>query len=344
MLDLRAISKEFDKKKVLTDVSFSVGDGEIVALLGPSGSGKSTLLSIIAGLDQPDGGEVFWDGKEMSSIPSHRRGFGLMFQDYALFPHRDVARNVVFGLEMARIPASHAKERVAEVLALVGLSGSEKRDVSNLSGGEQQRVALARALAPEPRLLMLDEPMGSLDRALRTRLLEDLSVILGRSGQTSLYVTHDLEEAFAIADRIALLDAGRVEQVGTPEEVYRDPASLFAARFLGLQNIFPAAVEQGSTLKTSFGSFPLDGTEAKGDVFVLLRPTEISVGKNGSASLAGDLQRKQFRGATIHAMLKVQDVGISFEVPSGVQLPEMGKQVEISFDPDKAFKIFPRDE
>ncbi|MGH2581827.1 MAG: ABC transporter ATP-binding protein [Anaerolineales bacterium] len=343
MLELRAISKKFDQKFVLTDISFGVRDGEIMALLGPSGSGKSTLLSIIAGLEQPDSGDVLWDGNNISYIPTHRRGFGLMFQDYALFPHRDVTGNVAFGLQMARIPESTTDERVAEVLELVGLSGFENRDVSNLSGGEQQRVALARALAPEPRLLMLDEPLGSLDRALRTRLLEDLASILARSGQTSLYVTHDQEEAFAIADRIVLLNAGRVEQVGTPEDVYRDPASLFAARFLGLQNIFPAEIEGKSTLKTPFGDFSMGGVKASGDVFVLLRPDEISIGSDGKSSLRGNLRRKQFRGPTTHAELEARNVNLHFEVPSGAQLPAIGNQVEISFDPNKAFKIFPRD-
>src|SRR3990172_8391937 len=180
MLEIRELYKAFDGKVALNGVSFKVKTGEIVALLGPSGSGKSTLLSIVAGLDLADRGTVRWDGKNISSVPPHRRGFGLMFQDYALFPHRDVFGNVAFGLQLGAVPAAQIQRRVSEVLQLVGLAGFERREVSSLSGGEQQRVALARALAPQPRLLMLDEPLGSLDRALRQHLLAELAEILQR--------------------------------------------------------------------------------------------------------------------------------------------------------------------
>ena len=175
MLTLRGIHKSFEGQTVLDGITFEMRSGEVLALLGPSGSGKSTLLSIVAGLETPDRGQVLWDGEDQAPVPAHRRGFGLMFQDFALFPHRDVFGNVAFGLQMTGLPEGVVRNRVGEVLELVGLDGFDHREVGSLSGGEQQRVALARALAPQPRLLMLDEPFGSLDRALRTRLLDDLS-------------------------------------------------------------------------------------------------------------------------------------------------------------------------
>lgn len=347
MLELRRISKSFDGNKVLSDISFQIKTGEIVALLGPSGSGKSTLLSIIAGLEKPDSGQVLWDGKDLVNIPAHRRSFGLMFQDFALFPHRDVFGNVAFGLEMASKAKMQFKKRVDEVLDLVNLQGFVRREVSSLSGGEQQRVALARALAPEPRLLMLDEPLGSLDRALRTRLLEDLARILRKSGQTSLYVTHDQAEAYAIADRIVLLNAGHVVQIGKPEQLYRHPASAFAARFLGLENLMAARIEiknRRKTLMTPLGKFPAPPTKLSGDVLVLVRPDAVRFGKGKKISLKAKLLSDHFRGSTIHVTLKVKETTLKLELPSNTILPKSGQVVEISFDPRAALQIFPNED
>ncbi len=347
MLELRRISKSFDGNKVLSDISFQIKTGEIVALLGPSGSGKSTLLAIIAGLEKPDSGQVLWDGKDLVNIPAHRRSFGLMFQDFALFPHRDVFGNVAFGLEMAGKAKVQFKKRVDEVLDLVNLQGFVRREVSSLSGGEQQRVALARALAPEPRLLMLDEPLGSLDRALRTRLLEDLARILRKSGQTSLYVTHDQAEAYAIADRIVLLNAGHVVQIGKPEQLYRHPASAFAARFLGLENLMAARIEiknRRKTLMTPLGKFPAPPTKLSGDVLVLVRPDAVRFGKGKKISLKAKLLSDHFRGSTIHVTLKVKETTLKLELPSNTILPKSGQVVEISFDPRAALQIFPNED
>jgi thiamine transport system ATP-binding protein len=202
-------------------------------VLGPSGSGKSTLLRAVAGLEPPAGGTVAWDGVDLRDTPPHRRRFGLMFQDHALFPHRDVAANVAFGLRMQGVPTPAARARTTELLALVGLPGFEDRAVRALSGGEQQRVALARALAPDPRLLMLDEPLGALDRALREHLVDELRGIFGRRERAVLLVTHDHEEAFALADRVVVVQGGRVEQDGDPATVWRHPATAFVAEFLG---------------------------------------------------------------------------------------------------------------
>lgn len=346
MLKLRHIQKSFEGKVALDDVSFDVKTGEIVALLGPSGGGKSTLLSVVAGLESPDRGQVLWDGKDISNIPPHRRGFGLMFQDYALFPHRDVFSNVAFGLQMAGKPAVAVKRRVSEVLQLVSLAGFERREVSSLSGGEQQRVALARALAPQPRLLMLDEPLGSLDRTLRTRLLEELAAILRQAGQTSLYVTHDQEEAYAIADRIVLLNAGRVEQIAAPEDLYRQPASAFAARFLGLQNLLPARlVKKGRRvwLETPLGKLPAPLTRLSGEVTVLLRPDAIKLRRSLPIKLSGTLISKRFRGRNLQAKVLVGETQLVLELPSDTALPKPRAKLHLSFDPRKALQVFPRE-
>ena len=250
-LEVRRVAVQLGGAAVLDDVSLAARAGEIVALLGPSGCGKTTLLRVIAGL-QPHAGDVLWQGRSLTALPAHRRGFGLVFQDQALFPHLDVERNVAFGLRMQPRTrhggAAERGRRVAELLELVGLSGFGRRPVDSLSGGEAQRVALARALAPHPRLLMLDEPLSGLDRPLREQLLADLPRILRRLRQTALFVTHDLEEALAVSDRVAVMRAGRIVQVGTPRALYERPASVFVARFLGRANILPGTVRAAGSV------------------------------------------------------------------------------------------------
>ncbi len=248
LLVVSHLSKAYPGLPVLHDVSFDVEQGEIVCLLGPSGCGKTTLLRIVAGLEAPERGSITFAGQNLAGVPVHRRGFGLMFQDFALFPHKDVFGNVAFGLRMQRLPAAEIRQRVAAALELVRLEGYEGRRVTDLSGGEQQRVALARSLAPGPRLLMLDEPLGSLDRTLREQVMNELRAILKRVGLTALDVTHDQQEAFAIADRIFVMrpdpaQGGRVEQAGTPQDVYREPKTAFVARFLGFQNLLPGRAQ-----------------------------------------------------------------------------------------------------
>lgn len=215
------------------DVDLTLAAGEVVALLGPSGCGKSSLLRAVAGLETPAAGTIAWDGADLAAVPTHERGFGLMFQEGQLFPHRTVGGNVAFGLEMAKMPRAQRQARVAELLDLVGLAGYAGRRVATLSGGEQQRVALARSLAPRPVLLLLDEPLSALDRHLRERLGSELSEILRATGTTALYVTHDQDEAFAVADRVALMRAGVLVQIGTPAEVWAAPIDVEAASFLG---------------------------------------------------------------------------------------------------------------
>ena len=231
MLEARDISKTYEGKPLLKNISFVVGMGETVCLLGRSGSGKSTLLRIIAGLEEPEAGQILWNGIDLASTPPHLRDFGLVFQDYALFPHLNVYDNVAFGLKMRRMTRDQISQRVASSLEMVNLSGFETRNVTDLSGGEQQRVALARALAPRPRLLMFDEPLGALDRALRENLLNELRSILQQTDIPAIYVTHDQEEAFAIADRVLILHNGDLIREGTPADVWANPGSAWVAEF-----------------------------------------------------------------------------------------------------------------
>jgi len=244
MLEVHHIFKTYEGKPLLNDISFRVDAGETVCLLGASGSGKSTLLQIIAGLEEPDAGFVSFNGMDLTSTPPHLRDFGLVFQDYALFPHLNVNDNVAFGLtrSVRRLPTDDIAERVAASLEMVNLRGFEKRKVTDLSGGEQQRVALARALATRPRLLMFDEPLGALDRTLREDLLNELRTILHHTQIPAIYVTHDQEEAFTIADRILILHDGAIIREGTPAAVWANPESAFVAEFLGLGNVFQGEI------------------------------------------------------------------------------------------------------
>ena len=236
MLALKNIHKSYEGKPLLKAISFDVAHGETLCLLGPSGSGKSTLLRIISGLENAEVGDVYWDGESLAGVPSHERNFGLIFQDYALFPHLNVFENVAFGLKMQKIPKVAIQQRIAETLKQVHLTGFDSRRVTELSGGEQQRVALARALAPRPRLLMFDEPLGALDRRLREYLIVEIREILRESGMPAIYVTHDQAEAFALADRVMLLNDGEIVQSGSPEEIMDQPASAWVAEFLGVKN------------------------------------------------------------------------------------------------------------
>lgn len=263
MLTLESATVRFGGRAALDAVDLKVAEHEIVCVLGPSGSGKSTLLRVVAGLHPPDDGRVLLDGADQAGVPVHRRGLGLMFQDHQLFPHRDVGANVAFGLRIRGVSRRDQERRVGELLDLVGLPGAERRAVAALSGGEQQRVALARALAPSPKLLMLDEPLGQLDRGLRERLVVELRTLFGRLGTTVLAVTHDQGEAFALADRVVVMRDGRIAQVGTPLEVWQRPASAFVARFLGFDNVVGATVS-GTVADTVWGKVPVPGARRRG--------------------------------------------------------------------------------
>jgi len=261
MLELINIYKSYEGQALLRGISFTVAAGETVCLLGPSGSGKSTLLRIIAGLETPEQGQVRWDGEDLAPVPIHLRSFGLVFQDYALFPHLNVTENVAFGLKMQNLAGAGIYLRVANILEMVNLAGFGDRLVTDLSGGEQQRVALARALAPNPRLLMFDEPLGALDRSLREQLMDELHRILHKSGVPAIYVTHDQEEAFTLADRVLLLHDGGIVRSGTPEQVWSDPGSVWAAQFLDAGNVVAGVVMSNKRpfqVETSAGVFELN--------------------------------------------------------------------------------------
>lgn len=320
MLDIKDIAVRFGPVAALDDVDLTVDDRSVVALVGPSGSGKSTLLRVIAGLEQPDEGDVSWDGASIVEVPPHKRGFGMMFQDYALFPHRTVAENVGFGLRMQRLPNDEIAVRTGGALELVGLTGYGPRPVGTLSGGEQQRVALARTLAPEPRLILLDEPLGALDRALRERLVGDMRDIFEEVAATALYVTHDREEAFAIADRIAVIDDGHVIAEGTAQELWYQPPTARIAELIGVEN----RLTSGDL--TSLGV--VDEYRPGSDTVVV--PTSaISLSSQGAPNAT--VRSARFRGGSYGVEVTL-DSGLHLTASSPTRLVE-GDRVEVTVDP-----------
>jgi thiamine transport system ATP-binding protein len=305
VLRIEDISVRFDGKAALDGATLDVATGDVVTVLGPSGSGKTTLLRVVAGLQRPDDGRVLLDGVDLGGTPPHQRGIGLVFQDHALFPHRDVAGNVAFGLRMRGDEPEAVTTRTAELLELVGLAGFERRSIGTLSGGEQQRVALARALAPEPSVLLLDEPLGSLDRRLRDRLLEDLARLFDELGQTAVYVTHDQTEAFTLGNRVAVMRAGRVVQVATPDEIWADPLDADVARFLGIANV--------------------DDTE-------IVRPEAVRVQRT-SGDGAGVVESAVRTGSIVRIVVRLDD-GRSLEaVDAAIEHPVPGDRVDVEVDP-----------
>ncbi|RMI40620.1 ABC transporter ATP-binding protein [Streptomyces triticirhizae] len=338
LLELDGVSVRYGDRRALDGVRLAVAEREIVCVLGPSGSGKSTLLRAVAGLTPVAGGAVRLAGRDLRGVPAHRRGLGLMFQDHQLFPQRDVAGNIAFGLRMRREPGERVAGRVAELLELVGLPGAERRAVATLSGGERQRVALARALAPDPRLLMLDEPLGQLDRDLRERLVVELRQLFGRLGSTVLAVTHDQGEAFALADRVVVMRAGRVVQVGTPVEVWQRPANAFVARFLGFRNVVTATVGGGEA-RTPWGAVRVStGPTADvgpGERTLLVRPSGVRLSPaDEGAPLTGTVAARTFRGD--HVLVLVQPAGGGPELEASCALreaPGVGATVGVSLDP-----------
>lgn len=335
LLELEGVSVRYGARPALDGVRLAVAEGEVVCVLGPSGSGKSTLLRAVAGLTPVDGGTVRLAGRDQRGVPAHRRGLGLMFQDHQLFPQRDVAGNIAFGLRMRRRPRAEAARRVAELLELVGLPGAERRAVAALSGGEQQRVALARALAPDPRLLMLDEPLGQLDRDLRERLVVELRQLFARLGATVLAVTHDQGEAFALADRVVVMRAGRVVQVGTPVEVWRRPADAFVARFLGFRNVVTARV-RGGAADTPWGPLPLPADTAPGERSVLVRPSGVWLTPPAGAPLTGTVAARTFRGDHVVLLVRPAGGGPALEASCPLRsAPEQDATVGVAVDPEE---------
>ncbi|QNE74670.1 ATP-binding cassette domain-containing protein [Streptomyces finlayi] len=330
MLTLESATVRFGRRMALDAVDLEVADHEIVCVLGPSGSGKSTLLRVVAGLQPMDGGRVLLGGADQAGVPVHRRGLGLMFQDHQLFPHRDVGANVAFGLRMHAAGRAERERGVADLLELVGLPGAERRAVAALSGGEQQRVALARALAPSPKLLMLDEPLGQLDRSLRERLVVELRTLFGRLGTTVLAVTHDQGEAFALADRVVVMRDGRIAQTGTPLEVWQRPASAFVARFLGFDNVVDAEVT-GTAADTVWGKLAVAGREWQGACELLVRPAGVRIGapEDGLRCTVG---ARTFRGHHVSVLLHPES-GPVLEAECALRdTPDEGAAVGVTFD------------
>ncbi|MEU5659612.1 ABC transporter ATP-binding protein [Streptomyces sp. NPDC047737] len=339
MLAVESATVRFGGRTALDAVDLEVADHEIVCVLGPSGSGKSTLLRAVAGLQHLDGGRVLLDGVDQAPLPVHRRGLGLMFQDHQLFPHRDVGANVAFGLRMHGVPRAERDRRAGQLLDLVGLPGAGRRAVAALSGGEQQRVALARALAPRPKLLMLDEPLGQLDRSLRERLVVELRSLFGRLGTTVLAVTHDQGEAFALADRVVVMRDGRIAQAGTPLEVWQRPASAFVARFLGFDNVVAATVT-GTAADTPWGKVPVPEGSPQGERELLVRPGGVRLGgpKDGLRCTVGV---RTFRGHHVAVTLHPGD-GPPLEAECALRdTPEEGTVVGVTFDPAETVVLPP---
>ncbi|MFF4700325.1 ABC transporter ATP-binding protein [Streptomyces chattanoogensis] len=332
LLRLGGVTVRFGKPGVrpaLDAVDLEVAAQEIVCVLGPSGSGKSTLLRVVAGLQQADEGRVLLEGRDQAGVPTHRRGVGLMFQDHQLFPQRDVAGNVAFGLRMRRASRADQERTVTELLDLVGLPGAQRRAIASLSGGEQQRVALARALAPRPRLLMLDEPLGQLDRGLRERLVAELRRLFRELGTTVLAVTHDQGEAFALADRVVVMQDGRIAQTGTPLEVWQRPATEFVARFLGFDNVVEATV-QGEVAVTPWAKVPVPDGTTDGPCRLLVRPAGVRL-TSAQDGLPCTVAARTFRGTHV-ALLLQPAAGPQLEAACALQnAPETGEEVGVAF-------------
>ena len=299
-------------RTVVRDVDLAVGTGERLAVLGPSGSGKSTLLRVATGLLRPSRGRVLLDGRDVTDEPPHRRGIGLVFQDAALFPHRDVAGNVGFGPRVAGLPADERDARVREALALVGLAGAERRDVATLSGGEAQRVALARALAPRPGVLLLDEPLGALDGPLRERLQTDLRALFEALALTVVHVTHDVGEGFALGDRVAILRDGRVAQVAPPDELWARPADDWVARFLGMRNV------------------AVDGATA-----TVTRPEAVRL-VPGDRAVVVATERD---GPVVRVRVRLDGGGELEALETGVDHPRTGDRVGVEVDPGGVVEV-----
>jgi len=342
-IDVGDVTKAFGKTKVLKGVGLSVALGEIVALLGPSGCGKTTLLRLLAGLERPDsgrialGGQVVADGRRLFVAPE-KRGVGLVFQDYALFPQRTVGENVAFGLRKS--PRAARPSRVAEVLARVDLAGYEARYPHELSGGQQQRVALARALAPSPSVLLLDEPFSNLDAALRRRLRLELGTLLRELRITTVFVTHDQDEALSLADRVAVMAGGLIAQVGSPREVYQRPATEAVAHAVGEVNIVEGHGSAGS-VDTLLGT--LQGTGPDGPVRVVLRPEDLGlVDESSEGGAVAEVRAVEYLGREAHALVAIGDLTLSLRCEREAP-PSVGAAVRVCVRPTCEPNWFKRD-
>jgi spermidine/putrescine transport system ATP-binding protein len=311
---LEGLTKSFDEVVAVHELDLHMPSGEFFTLLGPSGCGKTTTLRMIAGFERPTGGRILLDGVDVAQVAPHKRNVNTVFQSYALFPHLDVASNVAFGLKYQRLTKEERRRRVAEALDMVQLGDYGRRRPSQLSGGQQQRVALARALVLKPRVLLLDEPLGALDARLRKNLQVELKALQSDVGITFVFVTHDQDEALTMSDRLAVMNAGRVEQAGSPREVYEEPTTVFVADFLGASNLFAADAvggdRDGCMLRVSDRSFRAcqGDTAARGDVRAMIRPERIAFEPHGTAGenrMPGLVERSIFHGGSHEVHVRV---------------------------------------
>ena len=321
-LQLRGLTAGYDGAQVLDVDALSIAKGEFLSILGPSGCGKTTLLNCLAGFVQPTGGSIDLDGRDVTALPAYKRGLGMVFQNYALFPHMSVADNVAYGLRVRRIGRAERVERVREALRLVGLGEYADRRPRQLSGGQQQRVAVARALAIRPAVLLLDEPLSNLDAKLRREMRVELRTLQQRIGTTTIFVTHDQEEALSMSDRIAVMNGGRIEQLGTPHEIYRSPATRFVAEFIGAANVLDA--------DTAPDLVPPDAA------VVAVRPERVRLGPVGEARLSGSVVYRAFVGGTWQVEVALADGGnLSAQVPDVATSegpPDIGAAVGVWWD------------
>jgi ABC-type Fe3+/spermidine/putrescine transport system ATPase subunit len=346
ILEVDRLSNQYEGQPLLQDISFSLLQGEILCLLGPSGSGKTTLLRLLAGLEKEDAGTIKLYGKDIREVPPHKRNFGMMFQEYALFPHKSVQQNVAFGLEMQHCQSDELTRRVQTVLEMVGLTGLEHRKIDELSGGERQRVALARSLAPEPQLLLLDEPLGSLDRALRDRLTGEIRTILKSLAVTAVFVTHDQAEAFSIADKVAILHHGIMQQFDTPENLYRCPANTTVASFLGFRNLVKGTFDGDGMFHSPLGILPLVAPKShpKNTTTLLIRPEGASLiypptVPGGDLRLSGTITERLFQGSTYRLSLLVGDLPLTFDLPIDPPPAAIGQPIDLFLNPSALILI-----
>jgi putative spermidine/putrescine transport system ATP-binding protein len=341
-LDLTNVRKSFGQSVAVENFNLEVERGEFISFLGPSGCGKTTTLRMIAGFELPTAGTIRLGGVDVTSTPPNRRNVGMVFQSYALFPNMTVAGNIGFGLKVARRPESEIKARVAEMLRLARLPEFGDRYPYQLSGGQQQRVALARALAIQPQVLLLDEPLSALDAKIRVSLRNEIRAIQRQVGITTIYVTHDQEEALSLSDRVVVMSNGRIEQIGTPFEIYNAPATRFVASFVGTLNVLSASVADAAGGRLSIdgqeirAARPLDGTPGQ-PISVALRPETLSLNGNGAGNhLTGTVDDVMFLGPTMRVRVRLKDQAFQFDEFNNPHLapPRPGQQVTVGFPPE----------
>mgnify|MGYP004496901793 CR=1 FL=1 len=332
LIELHDLKKEFDGTPVLRGISLDIKSREFVTLLGPSGCGKTTTLRIIGGFEQPDSGDVLFEGRRLNDVPPYRREINTVFQRYALFPHLNVAENIAFGLHIKKMNPAEIKLKTREMLSLVGLSGFEARDVTSLSGGQQQRVAIARALVCEPRVLLLDEPLGALDLKLRKDMQIELKRIQQRTGITFIYVTHDQEEALTMSDRIVVMNHGVIQQVGSPTDIYNEPENAFVADFIGESNIIDGVMLEDRKVEFCDREFECvdSGFGHNTPVDVVIRPEDLRLVYAGDGLLQGVVESIVFKG--VHYEMMVRTEHFTFTVHSTIAEP-VGKTVGLTVIP-----------